>query len=472
MAGRLDARDNAALKTVFVDNRPTAKRLRKSKLVVLEGPDAGRELAISSEEVTVGRSTVCDLTLTDSSVSTLHFRISSGDAGYLLTDIGSTNGTFYGDVRIREIHLRPGTVFRAGKSILRFQPTRDILTIELSERNSFDQVIGQSVPMRQVFAHLERVSPTDLTVLLEGETGTGKEVIARAIHNLSPRSKKPFVVLDCSAIPRDLIESTIFGHEKGAFTGAIAMNKGVFEQADGGTIFLDEIGELGLGLQPKLLRVLENREVKRVGSDRMINVDVRVIAATNRDLRAMVTESKFREDLFFRLSVVGLTLPPLRKRPDDVALLVRHFVAKANERRVQTGQPPLEVSEDALAALKERSWPGNVRELRNMVERATMLGEGPVLIREDFFFGAGPLPAMRAPMASNVAAGEADLQFKIDIEVSFKDAKQAVLDAFEAVYLSRMNDRHKGNISQSARAAGLTRYHLRELLKKHEIHKG
>ncbi|MCB9523133.1 MAG: sigma 54-interacting transcriptional regulator [Myxococcales bacterium] len=470
-----DVRDNAALKTVFVDNRPTAKRLRKSKLVVLEGPDAGRELEVAAEEVTVGRSPVCDLTLTDSSVSTQHFSIVAGDRGYILRDVGSTNGTFYGDVRIREIFLRPGTVFRAGKTILKFQPTRDILTIELSDRDRFGHVLGTSVPMRQIFAQLERIAPSELTVLVQGETGTGKEMVARSIHDKSPRAKKPFVVLDCSAIPRELIESTLFGHEKGSFTGAIAQHRGVFEQADGGTIFLDEIGELDLALQPKLLRVLENRELKRVGSDKTIKVDVRVVAATNRDLRDMVTAGTFREDLYFRLSVVALTLPPLRKRPSDVALLVEHFLARANERRLEQGREPLSASPDALLALQEKRWPGNIRELKNVCERATSLGDGPVLTRGDFFIGTGPLalsaPAP-APAPSPVpSVGGADLQWGVNIDLEFKDAKQALLDEFEGIYLARLMDRHDGNISQASRAAGLTRYHLRELLKKHGIHK-
>ncbi len=474
--------DSAALKTVFVDNRPTAKRLRKSKLVVLEGPDAGRELEVAAEEVTVGRSAVCDLTLTDTAVSTRHFSIVADDRGYVLKDVGSTNGTFYGDVRIREIFLRPGTVFRAGKTILKFMPTRDILTIELSDRDRFGQVIGSSVPMRQIFAQLERIAPSDLTVLIQGETGTGKELVAQAIHDRSTRAKKPFVVLDCSAIPRELIESTLFGHEKGSFTGAIAQHRGVFEQADGGTIFLDEIGELDLSLQPKLLRVLESRELKRVGSDKTTKVDVRVLAATNRDLRAMVTEGGFREDLYFRLSVVALNLPPLRKRPKDVALLVEHFLTRINARNAEHGRQPLSVSPDAMQALQEKRWPGNIRELKNTVERATSLGDGPVLTRGDFFMGLGhepslgasfsPAPSSEAAPSPGVTNGDADLAWQVDIDLAFKDAKQALLDEFEGIYLARLLDRHGGNISQASRAAGLTRYHLRELLKKHGIHKG
>ena len=469
---------DGALKTVFVNNRATAKRLRKSKLVVIEGPDKGAELVMSQEEVVVGRSSVCDLALTDKSVSSLHFKIVAVDNGYVLLDEGSTNGTFYGDIKIREIFLKPGTVFRAGNTVMKFQPTQDILTIALSERDRFDQVIGASVPMREIFANLERVAPSELTVMIQGETGTGKEVVARAIHNASPRRNKPFVVLDCSAIPKDLIESTIFGHEKGSFTGAISSHKGVFEQAHGGTIFLDELGELPLDMQPKLLRVLENREVKRVGADRTVNVDVRVVAATNRDLRQMVTESRFREDLYFRMSVVQLHLPPLRSRKDDIPLLMDSFLGRINAQRAEIGRSPLEVSPEAVAALKARPWPGNVRELKNVVERAASLGEGPVLTRQDFLIGSDPMGLVRGatlhptPFSASESSGlgDTDIAVNVDIDVSFKDAKQAILDEFEGVYLRKLIERHTGNISQSAKSAGLTRYHLRELLKKHNIH--
>ena len=461
--------EDAALKTIFVGNRPTAKRLRKSKLVVLEGADAGQSFTVAKEFVTVGRSPVCDVTLTDGSVSSQHFEIRAVDNGYLLVDAGSTNGTFYGEIRIKEIYLKPGTSFRAGNTLLKFEPTRDVVMIELSEEDRFDDCIGASIPMREIFANLARVAPSDLTVLIGGETGTGKELVAKAVHNHSRRRTNPFVVLDCSAIPRELIESTIFGHEKGSFTGAIAQHKGVFEQADGGTIFLDEIGELEINLQPKLLRVLENRELKRVGGDRTINVDCRVVAATNRDLRQMVTEGSFREDLYFRLSVMQIPLPPLRSRRGDIELLVDHFLGRANAKRAEMGRTPFEISPDAMKALRERQWAGNIRELKNVVERATSLGEGPVLTRADFMLGNDPFSVPNH--SASRGSGEGDLSYAVDIALEFKDAKQALLDDFEAVYLKQLVEKFSGNISQSAKAAGLTRYHLRELLKKHDIHK-
>lgn len=477
MAFQRKIQGEAALKTIFVDDRPTAKRLRKSKLVVLEGPEQGQELTIAKEEVLVGRSSICDLTLTDSSVSSRHFKIIAADRGYLLQDLGSTNGTFYGDIKLKEIYLRPGTVFRAGNTVLKFKPTDEVVTIALSDKDKFDQVIGASIPMRAIFAHLERVAPSELTVLIEGETGTGKELVAQAIHNHSERAKKEMVVLDCSAIPRDLIESTIFGHEKGSFTGAIAHHKGVFEQADGGTIFLDEIGELDINLQPKLLRVLENRELKRVGADRTIKVDVRVIAATNRDLRQMVTEGRFREDLYFRLSVMQFTLPPLSARRADIVLLAEHFVKRVNQRRAKQDKPALKISPEAMSYLKERAWPGNIRELKNAVDRATSLCDGVLITRQDLLFGYHPPqleperdePGAQPHQADGSASANA-LRFEVEIQTTFKEAKQALLDEFEVLYLKRLMEAHKGNISQSAKIAGLTRYHLRELLKKHAMH--
>jgi transcriptional regulator with GAF, ATPase, and Fis domain len=480
--------EHSGLTTVFEGERATVRRLRKGKLVVMTGSDQGKEVEINKTRCSGGRSIINDLVLQDKAVSGTHFEIAARDDGYRLRDLNSRNGTYVGDLRIREVYLKPGTQFRVGHTEIQFQPTQDVVEIALSTKDRFDQVIGTSAGMREIFATLEKVSPSDLTVLITGETGTGKELIARAIHNASKRKSKPFVVLDCGSIPRDLIESTLFGHEKGSFTGAVGQHRGCFEQADGGTIFLDEIGELDVGLQPKLLRVLEQREIKRVGGDRTIKVDVRVVAATNRDLRAEVNAGHFREDLYFRLSVVHVELPPLRERPEDIAMIAQHFLREVASRRGLN----LSFGQDAIAALATQPFPGNVRELRNVVERAAALADGPVITRSDLVFGrsggASVLVAHDLMQAGASAAQAAAAKLSgaqppqipddkpavfdphlLGPDLGFKQAKQAVVDAFETAYLSKLLDRNEGNITRSAQEAGLTRYHLRELLKRHGL---
>ena len=454
-----------AVTTIFDGGRPTVKQLRKSKLVIVSGPEAGREVELTKQAVSGGRSIINDIKLTDKAVSGTHFEIIGDDDGYRLVDLGSTNGTFVNELRIRDVWLRPGMTFRVGHTELRFQPLDDVVEIELSSSDRFGSVIGSSVKMREVFATLEKVAASDLTVMVSGETGTGKELVARGIHDNSLRRNKSFVVLDCGAIPKELIESTLFGHEKGAFTGAVGQHKGCFEQATGGTIFLDEIGELDIGLQPKLLRVLENRELKRVGGDRTIKIDVRVIAATNRDLRAMVNEGTFREDLYFRLSVIHVENPPLRERKEDIPQLVHHFLAEVARRRGMS----MSFSVDAMSALMSHRWPGNVRELRNVVERAASLCDGPTISRADLSLGRSSLAAGEASLASVSGESSGWDPALLEPGVTFKDAKQKVLDGFEHAYLGRLLTRNKGNITRSAHEAGLTRYHLRELLKRHKL---
>ncbi|MEZ4367485.1 MAG: sigma 54-interacting transcriptional regulator [Kofleriaceae bacterium] len=481
--------DGSGLTTIFEGDWATVRRMRKGKLVVVAGPDAGKELVIEKPRVTGGRSIISDLVVNDKAVSGTHFEVSARDDGYRLRDLNSRNGVFVGELRVREVFLRPGTTFRLGHTQVQFQSGTDVVEIEMSKKDRFDAVIGSSPAMREIFAHLEKVAPSDLTVLVTGETGTGKEMVARALHNASPRKKKPFVVLDCGSIPRELIESTLFGHEKGSFTGAVGQHIGCFEQAQGGTIFLDEIGELDIMLQPKLLRVLEQREIKRVGGDKQIKVDVRVLAATNRDLRDEVNRGAFREDLYFRLSVVGIELPPLRDRREDIPALANNFLREIAARRGIT----MSYSADAMTALQHHSWPGNVREMRNVVERAGALADGPVITRSDLVFGRemGPsmlvahdLAAAGAQAAQRAAAamsgmpepeGNGAATFNpalLKEGLGFKNAKQTVVDAFESAYLAALMERNDGNITRSAQEAGLTRYHLRELLKRHGLKGG
>ena len=481
--------EGSGLTTMFEGAWATVQRLRKGKLVVVAGADQGKELEIAKPRVTGGRSIISDLVLADKAVSGTHFEIAARDDGYRLRDLNSRNGVYVGDLRIREVFLRPGTVFKMGHTSIQFQPLQDVVEIELSKRDRFDAIIGGSAAMRQIFAQLEKVAPSELTVLITGETGTGKEMVARAVHNTSTRKNKPFVVLDCGSIPRELIESTLFGHEKGSFTGAVGQHIGCFEQAQGGTIFLDEIGELDITLQPKLLRVLEQREIKRVGGDRTVKVDVRVLAATNRDLREEVNKGHFREDLYFRLSVVHVELPPMRERREDIPGLANHFLRDiAGRRSMQMSFGP-----DAITAMIGHAWPGNVREMRNVVERAAALSDGPTITRADLVFGrelgasvsashdlakagiAGAQRAIAAEAGVELPPGSGPAIFDAALlkpGLGFKQAKQTVVDAFEAAYLEALLTRNEGNITRSANEAGLTRYHLRELLKRHGVKGG
>jgi transcriptional regulator with GAF, ATPase, and Fis domain len=292
--------------------------------------------------------------------------------------------------------------------------------------------------------------------------------VARAVHTFSKRAHG-LRRQDCSAIPKELIESTLFGHEKGSFTGASERHRGCFESADGGTIFLDEIGELDLSLQPKLLRALENREIKRVGGDRSIKVDVRVVAATNRDLRAMINQGTFREDLYYRISVIHVILPPLRDRREDIPLIVKAFLDDFGQRRFPGENKKFSVTRDAMDRLMSYGWPGNVRELRNVIERAASL-DGLELTTRDFALGfRGQTLEVMAAGSHGGGGGASQAEMAFEEGIGFKEAKQRVVDAFEAAYLRALLGRHGGNITRSAQEAGLTRYHLRELLKRHGI---
>ncbi len=453
--------EDPALTTVFVDRKATKRKLRKSRLAVVEGPEAGRRLEIAKERVTIGRSLICDLVLTDTSVSGTHCEIVAGEAGFLLRDLGSSHGTSVGGVRVREAWLEPGAALKLGQTVVRFEVGSGTIEIDLSRQEQFFELIGHSVRMREIFAVLEKVAAADLTVLIRGETGTGKELVARAIHRASKRAQRPLVVQDCSAIPANLIESTLFGHERGSFTGAADRRRGCFEHADGGTLFLDEIGELDISLQPKLLRVLETHEVQRVGGSRTIPVDVRVVAATNKDLRQMINEGSFREDLYYRLSVVHVDLPPLRERPEDIPALVQQFLEESAKRGAHPEGVRFTISRDAMMKLQAYPWPGNVRELKNTIERAVSLADATELGIQDL------LPASQKTPPIFLPGGTAE-QF-VENETPFKDAKQKVVDAFEVQYIKALLDKHGDNISRSARAAGLTRYHLRELAKRYGL---
>ncbi len=457
---------HTAMTTVFRGGRASARQLRCAQFVVVEGPDVGKVTKLQKSSLTGGRSIVNDLVLTDKAVSGTHFKVTVEQEGYRLRDMGSRNGIYVGDMRVSDVFLGPVGEFRIGQTVLQFQQTEDIVEIDLSTADQFGDAIGGTERMREIFAQLEKVAASSLTCMIFGETGTGKELIAKGVHKHSLRSGKPFVVLDCGAIPKNLIESTLFGHEKGSFTGAETQHRGCFEQADGGTIFLDEIGELDISLQPKLLRVLEQREITRVGGNKTIHVDVRVVAATNRDLLQEVGVGNFREDLFFRLSVVQVEIPPLRERQEDIPLIVHEFVRQATA----ASGIALSVSPDAMSVLQRHSWPGNVRELRNVITRAATMCEGSVITKEDIHLGnrGATFGASSRPNSTSISSGQVVLDKElIAAGMLFKESKKKVVEAFEKVYLRELLDRHKGNITRSAEAAGLTRYHLRELVKRH-----
>jgi len=430
-------------------------QIRKGRLTCVAGPDRGASWEVDADVLHIGAKATNDVILTDTTVSRRHAEVVRTREGVVLRDCGSTNGTFVGPIRVKEVFLTPEMSFRVGKTELSFSPTDEVIEIKPSKKHQLDQMVGDSVAMREVFSIIERVAPTNLTCLITGETGTGKELASRAVHNLSPRKNGPFRVFDCGAAPETLIESELFGHEKGSFTGAVQAREGVFEAAHRGTIFLDEIGELPLDLQPKLLRVLEQREVRRVGSGRTRAVDVRVVAATNRNLIEEVRAGRFREDLYYRLAVVELQLPALRDRNEDLRALVDHMLKR--------NQVDLVVSESVLELFKAYHWPGNVRELANVVERAIPFTDG-----EEITLHALP-DALRSPSAPGRSAPAKVGAAASSADVPFKDAKEKLIDAFERQYLIDLIDRHGGNVSKAARAADMDRKSITRLLKKHGI---
>jgi DNA-binding NtrC family response regulator len=434
-------------------NTVTTVKLHKCKLQVVSGPDEGRSVVTDKERLRVGSQPQNDLVLVeDRAASRHHFEIQYTERGYLLVDLNSTNGTFLDGRRIERAYLSPSSQIRAGSSVITFAPIDEEVTIEPDREGELCGMVGQSVKMRQIFGLIKRIAPMDVSVIIQGETGTGKELVARAIHELSMRSRGPMVVLDCGAIPPNLIESELFGHEKGAFTGAVSSRPGAFERAAGGTIFLDELGELRLDLQPKLLRVLENREVRRVGGNDVIEVDCRVVAATNRDLVKEIAAGNFREDLYFRLSVIHIHLPPLRQRRDDIPYILKRALA---EPEVVERHGRKRFSPEALSLLMAYAWQGNVRELVNVLSHVLTFSEGEEI-----------LPAHLPPRVRGQAR-EGPLPF--NEHLSFKDAKEQLLENFEREYITSVLARCEGNLSRAARESGLHRKSIERLVKKYQL---
>ncbi len=434
--------------------------LRKIRLTVVDGADHGAAGEFDHDVIRIGAVEGSHFRLTDDTVSRRHAEIVRTRDGMLLRDLGSTNGTFMGPVRIKEVYLGDQRTFRVGKTDIAFALLDEVVDIVPSDATRFEGLVGSSRRLREVFSVLDRVARTELTVLITGETGTGKELVSKAVHQRSTRGKGPFVVFDCGAVPANLVESELFGHERGAFTGAVQSRPGVFEQAHGGTIFLDELGELPIELQPTLLRVLEQREVRRVGDRHVRPVDVRVVAATNRDLRQQVKEGLFREDLYYRLAVVELELPALRDRKEDLGLLAEHLIATAPFEHGVRGVTP-----DVLALLQAYHWPGNIRELRNVLLRSLPFCDGALI---DLQALPESLRQARPAAASAPSAAATELSLP-EGDLSLKEAKDQLIDAFEHQYLEDLLERCEGNLSRAARVAGVDRKTIARLLKRHNI---
>lgn len=416
----------------------------------IHGPEIGT-MDFVCRRVRIGAAEDNDLVLTSATVSRRHCVLEQRRDGVVLRDLGSTNGTRVLGVRLVEVLLDQPCFFTVGEVRLEFEPREEVFEAGLPDLDHLGDMVGQSLAMRELYSLIQRVAATEVPVLLEGETGTGKELAARAIHLGSGRSDRPFVVVDCSALPPNLVEAELFGHEKGGFTGAVSGRKGLFELADKGTIFLDEIGELPLEAQPRLLRVLETGELRRVGSSAVRKVNVRVVAATNRSLSQEVDEGRFRRDLLYRLDVVRLSLPPLRERTGDLPLLISHLASRSGR-----GRAPGFAGFDsrAMALLRAHSWPGNVRELANVVARAQALA------------GAGIAGVETLPQALIESRGEVRVQPEVR---SFKDSREQANLQFEREFLRELMRRTGDNLSQAAREASMDRKHLRELLVRHGL---
>jgi len=473
---------------VYYDDKQAVVLLRSAVLSVVSGPDQGASCELSLTRTTVGTAEDNSLVLTDPHVSRRHIEIQVRDQGYLVRDLGSTNGTRFQGARVGEALLAPGSEIRIGGTVLRLERGEERQKA-VDRRESFGSLIGVSPPIQEVYGLLATVAPTDVTVLIEGETGTGKELVAEELHRQSPRRDRAFAVIDCGALPANLIESELFGHERGAFTGAVREREGMFERARSGTVFLDEIGELPIELQSKLLRVLDRRVVRRVGGNLERKVDVRLVAATNRDLAEEVRAGRFRQDLYYRLAVVRVVVPPLRTRGEDVLLLARHFLWQAG-----AANPERVLSPGLQQALLTRQWPGNVRELRNVIERA--------LVMADSATGEAPLPEslLEAPPVTHAVAEPVALEPErvpvrpADVSPAatsagapvqpgwlgrslpeelldrpYKEAKEALSHEFEAAYLGRLVERFGQNISRISRKAGVDRQVIRRLLQKHGL---
>jgi two-component system, NtrC family, response regulator HydG len=477
--------DFADVETVLAPKLSSPKSAEASfALTVVAGPDQGLTFDVARgapSRVLAGTSPSCPLRLSDRMISRRHAAFELAGARLRVTDLGSTNGTFINDVYAVDAYVSGGELVRLGETTLRVDLVAGVEPVQLPRATRFGRLVGASAEMRRLYPLCERIAASSVPVIVEGETGTGKEVLAESLHEVGPRADKPFVVFDCTAVPPNLVESALFGHERGSFTGATESRRGVFEEANGGTLLLDELGDLELSLQAKLLRALERSEVQRVGSNRWARVDVRVLAATRRDLDREILAGRFRDDLFFRLAVARIELPPLRRRTGDVTVLAHHFWKHLAGRSV-----PFPAG--FAQRLEDYSWPGNVRELYNAVARRVALGElapietarpvqeapapapgypGSAAPPPGKAAGVGTIPPPPLPSEVGAPAGARDeddlIASVLALDLPLTRARQRVVEEFERRYVERVLAQHGGNVRNAAAASGIARRYFQLL---------
>lgn len=465
LGARNDAVSPAALRYIFEMDEPAGSRIPETRVIYREDQVTSIEVAqcqlhtrrgpettwtFIKESISLGNDPNGDVVLLDDdTVSRLHCRIFQTSGGYRIVDNDSTNGTWVDGTRIKEAFLRDGANVGVGRTELLFAVSSAQVPLVPSELHGLGSLVGKSPRMREIYMLLQQIAPSAASVLIEGESGSGKELVAQEIHRLSARAGGPFVVFDCGAVAPSLIESELFGHQAGSFTGAVQARLGLMEAAHGGTLFLDEIGELPISLQPNLLRAIERKEFRRIGDNKLTRVDVRVLAATNRQLREELKAKRFRSDLFYRLSVISIRLPPLRERLEDLPLLCSHLLQTGDSPGQTNADTITAIADDALSLLREHSWPGNVRELVNVLARACITAQGPVLRASDL------PPELTPPSAPE--------------SVTFKQAKDKVVRSFARDYLVDLLEKNQFNISAAAREADIARNYFRTLMRKHEI---